>query len=89
MRSWWLGLLSGSELFNPIVRLGAGGVCWACPASTYGGYKYSLQGINSSGSVRVGGDVGDVINVMGANRGPLRWRRTCDEDAYFGKLGPS
>ena len=33
--------------------------------------------------------VGDVINVMGANRGPLRWRRTCDEDAYFGKLGPS
>ena len=69
MRSWWLGLLSGSELFNPIVRLGARGVCWACPTSTYGGYKYSLRGINSSGSVRVGGDVGVGITGVSDPRG--------------------
>ena len=82
-RSWWIGLLSGSEQLNPVVWLGAGGACWACPASTYGGYKCFPSG-NRSFRVREGLEetFGGVIPVMGANHGPLRmemhrrWRRS-------------
>ena len=75
MRSWWLGLSSGSEQLKPIVRLGARGMCWARPTSTYGGYESSHFGDESSGIQDSIARCMWAIPVMGAGCRLLRWRR--------------
>ena len=89
MRRRWIGLYCWREQRNLIVDRGLGGMCWACPASTYGRYKSPRCG-NRSSEIR--DSIGEVYvghTCNGCHSRTIAAETPCEEDASFGKYEPS